>query len=200
MADNTTLNLGSGGDVIATDDIGGVKHQYVKLEYGDPDTATKVANVAGQRLPVDLGADSQKTLQASATSGTTNATTTKTTTTGLDNYESIQVLISITAGGAATGVLRLYLQDSCDGGVTWEDLIASNPFTFGGGAVNQMFHVQGALATSKAQGSATAIETLADGTARQGPFGNQIRVREKVSGVSGSPTGVTYNIQAVFKR
>lgn len=34
MADNTTLNIGSGGDVIANDDIGGVKHQRMKLIHG----------------------------------------------------------------------------------------------------------------------------------------------------------------------
>lgn len=34
MADNTILNLGSGGDTIATDDIGGVKFQRVKLIHG----------------------------------------------------------------------------------------------------------------------------------------------------------------------
>ena len=34
MADNTTLNPGSGGDTIATDDIAGVKHQRIKLEIG----------------------------------------------------------------------------------------------------------------------------------------------------------------------
>jgi hypothetical protein len=34
MADNTTLNTGSGGDVIASDDIGGVKYQRIKLVYG----------------------------------------------------------------------------------------------------------------------------------------------------------------------
>lgn len=35
MADNTTLNSGTGGDVIATDDIGGVKYQRVKLIHGN---------------------------------------------------------------------------------------------------------------------------------------------------------------------
>lgn len=50
MADNTTLNLGSGGDVIATDDIGGVKHQLVKLEFGAADSATQVS--AAAPLPV----------------------------------------------------------------------------------------------------------------------------------------------------
>lgn len=35
MADNTTLNVGTGGDVYASDDIAGVKHQRVKLRHGD---------------------------------------------------------------------------------------------------------------------------------------------------------------------
>ena len=43
MADNTVLNVGSGGDTIATDDIAGVKHQLVKLEFGLVDTATLVS-------------------------------------------------------------------------------------------------------------------------------------------------------------
>jgi hypothetical protein len=34
MADNTTLNTGTGGDVIATDDISGVKFQRVKITLG----------------------------------------------------------------------------------------------------------------------------------------------------------------------
>lgn len=34
MADNTTLNSGTGGDVIATDDISGVKYQRVKIVLG----------------------------------------------------------------------------------------------------------------------------------------------------------------------
>lgn len=34
MADNTTLNPGAGGDVIAADDVGGVKYQVVKLDMG----------------------------------------------------------------------------------------------------------------------------------------------------------------------
>ena len=34
MADNTTLNVGTGGDTIASDDIGGIKHQRVKITVG----------------------------------------------------------------------------------------------------------------------------------------------------------------------
>ncbi len=34
MADNTTLNAGTGGSVVADDDIGGVKFQRIKLIHG----------------------------------------------------------------------------------------------------------------------------------------------------------------------
>lgn len=49
MADNTQLNLGSSGDIVATDDIGGIKHQRVKLEVGADGTANDVigADAAG---------------------------------------------------------------------------------------------------------------------------------------------------------
>ena len=50
MADNTTLNPGTGGDVIATDDIGGVKYQIVKISFGALDTATPTS--AANPLPV----------------------------------------------------------------------------------------------------------------------------------------------------
>lgn len=48
MADNTTLNSGSGGDVIATDDVGGVKFQRVKIAVG----GDGVANDASSAYPV----------------------------------------------------------------------------------------------------------------------------------------------------
>lgn len=50
MSDNVTLNAGSGGAVIATDDDGTAHHQYVKLEFGADNTQTKVTSSAG--LPV----------------------------------------------------------------------------------------------------------------------------------------------------
>ena len=42
MADNTTINLMSGGDVIADEDIGGVKYQKVKLISGSVGTTTPI--------------------------------------------------------------------------------------------------------------------------------------------------------------
>lgn len=51
MADNTTLNAGSGGDVIASDDIGGVKYQRVKVVIGADGTSD--GDVAsGNPMPV----------------------------------------------------------------------------------------------------------------------------------------------------
>ncbi len=43
MVDNTTLNPGTGGDVVAMDDISGIKHQRVKVEFGADGTASDVS-------------------------------------------------------------------------------------------------------------------------------------------------------------
>ena len=45
MADNTRLNVGSGGDIIATDEIDGVKHQRVKIQYGTDGTAVDCSDL-----------------------------------------------------------------------------------------------------------------------------------------------------------
>jgi hypothetical protein len=148
------------------------------------------------------------TLQASQVSAITNTTTTRTTTTGLGKYKHLDILVNITGAGVATGTLQLFLQDSADGGTTWDDLCSSLTFAFGASVTRQRFFVNGELipstittatSTNTTQGSANQVETMGAGSARQGPWGDQIRVREVVSGVSGSPTGVTYTITCVAK-
>ena len=42
MADNTTLNSGAGGDVVATEDIASVKYQKVKLVDGTDDSTSVI--------------------------------------------------------------------------------------------------------------------------------------------------------------
>lgn len=54
MTDNITLNSGSGGATLATDDIGGTHYQVVKLAWGALDAANLVADTAGGRLPVKV--------------------------------------------------------------------------------------------------------------------------------------------------
>ncbi len=54
MADNTQLNTNTtGGDIIATDEIGGVKHQRVKVEVGADGVAQDVHD--GRPMPVKEG-------------------------------------------------------------------------------------------------------------------------------------------------
>jgi hypothetical protein len=50
MANNTTLNPGTLGDTIATEDIAGVKHELVKVEFGSAGQVTMVD--ASNPLPV----------------------------------------------------------------------------------------------------------------------------------------------------
>lgn len=52
MADNITLNVGSGGANLAADDVSGVLHQRVKIEFGTDGSATDVS--ASNPLPVSL--------------------------------------------------------------------------------------------------------------------------------------------------
>lgn len=46
MADNTILNVGAGGDTVATDDIAGIKYQRVKIEHGADGSATDTSLAA----------------------------------------------------------------------------------------------------------------------------------------------------------
>jgi hypothetical protein len=77
MADNVTLNTGTGGDVIAADDVAGVKYQIVKLAVGALDSASLVSNAApipvsdaGGTLSIDDGAGSITVDGTVAVSGT----------------------------------------------------------------------------------------------------------------------------------
>ena len=61
MADNITLDAGSGGATVATDDDGTAHHQYVKLEAGADGTQTKIlagGGVESGALRVTIASDS----------------------------------------------------------------------------------------------------------------------------------------------
>lgn len=90
MADNTTISAGSGGDVIASDDVttlngaasSGVKVQRVKVGYGDDGSHRDISSA--YPLPVNLSASLGNAAQvagaltaasASATTGTAGTTT-----------------------------------------------------------------------------------------------------------------------------
>ncbi len=53
MTDNTELNSGSGGDIIATDDILGVKYQKIKTVYGADNSYTDVTTSSPYPVSLD---------------------------------------------------------------------------------------------------------------------------------------------------
>lgn len=60
MADNTTINPGTGGDVIAADEINSVKHQRVKIQYGEDGSATDASPT--NPLPVSVASNGTQNL------------------------------------------------------------------------------------------------------------------------------------------
>lgn len=60
MADNTRLNPGAGGDLVATDEVAGVKHQQVVVEFGVEGEANRVSADSG--LPINIIAHSDNPL------------------------------------------------------------------------------------------------------------------------------------------
>lgn len=76
MSDNVELNPGSGGAVAATDDVGGVHFQKVKLDLGGDGVSSPVVGslpVSAASLPLPAGAATDATLSALQTLLTTLA-------------------------------------------------------------------------------------------------------------------------------
>jgi hypothetical protein len=124
---------------------------------------------------------------------------------GLQNYDSLLFLINVTDDGTATGALSIKIQDSWDSGTTWDDLVVSEAITLGSTSGAQRFFVQGRILSAVMTGTATTnvdqgsapVSNMAAGSARQGPFGDRIRIQETVSGSGGSPVGATYTITMI---
>jgi len=77
MADNIQLNSGSGGDVIGSDDIGGVKFQRIKLIHG-ADGVNEGDVSPSEPLPVQIintGRTERRFYAVAAASGTTTTET-----------------------------------------------------------------------------------------------------------------------------
>lgn len=78
MSDNVTLNPGTGGDVVATDDVAGTHFQRVKLDLGGDGLSVPVVGsvpVSAASLPLPTGAATDATLSALQTLLTTVAGT-----------------------------------------------------------------------------------------------------------------------------
>ena len=151
-------------------------------------------------LAVALPAWAQQlvTIQPAQVSAIANGTTTRNIS-SLPPCMMLDILLRISTTGTATGTLTVFVEDSVDGGTTWDDMVSSNTFALGAAVTNQRFFVNGYIASTATSGSVAATEALAAGTTRQGPFGDRLRVREVIASASGSPVGATYTITAVCK-
>lgn len=119
-----------------------------------------------------------------------------------DNVDADQGLrfdITMLTTGAVTGTVQWFLQDSSDGGKTWDDVIASNTFAFGASVTTQRFSVALSVAAAFTQGSAVSDKALSAGTVRVGPLGSKVRIVEKISSISGTPTGPQYRLGLTIK-
>jgi hypothetical protein len=159
-------------------------------------------------LAMPAGAQQVITLAPTTISGITATTVTVNTATIPPGAKQLDILWNITAGGTATGTLQIWLEDSVDNGNTWDDLCSTLTFSLGAAAARQRFFVSSdivsqtittAAPTVTTQGSANQVEAMAAGSCRQGPMGDRIRVREKITGPAGSPVGATYTITAVAR-
>ena len=107
MADNTTLNVGTLGDTLGTDDIGGVKYQRVKLIFG-PDGVNRGDTEQANALPVQIATPtntfptvaSVQEISASVTALTLFATTSSRVGACIWNESGSRLYVAIGQGAA----------------------------------------------------------------------------------------------------
>lgn len=105
MADNTTLNTGTGGDVIASDDISSVKYQRIKLVHGID--GTNDGDVARTNpLPVGNYFATRSDTYTGAANGTTVDVSTK---------PCSKFSLQVKGTGAAATAWNVILEGSLDG-------------------------------------------------------------------------------------
>lgn len=107
--------------------------------------------------------------------------------------------ITMLTTGAITGTVQWFLQDSCDGGNTWDDVLASNTFAFGAALTSQRFSVALAVAFAGTQGGAVSNLALPVGTVRLGPLGSRVRIVERITLIAGSPVAPQYRFGLTIK-
>lgn len=132
MADNLTLNSGSGGATLAADEISGVHHQRVKIQHGADGSATDVSTAsplpvsdAGGSLTVD---NSTLSVVGGGTESTALRVTLASDSTGVvsvdDNGASLTVdnaVLSVTGGGVEASALRVTIATDSTGVLSVDD-------------------------------------------------------------------------------
>jgi len=131
MADNTTLNTGSGGDVIGADDISSVKYQRVKLIHGvdgtnDGDVAT--TNPLPVKRPLTFSA--KGTVTATLTSlGSGNGYQSAVVDNTSTKYRNVRFRIQTKGQTSGTNYLDIYVYTAL-GDTTYTDGASGTDTTF----------------------------------------------------------------------
>ncbi len=177
MADNVTLNAGSGGDTVATEDIGGVEYQKVKLVDGTATSTTAIPlsgdltnglDVDVTRVGGTVTVDGSGVTQPVSNTAIDNAHSADFDSgAGTDTTSAFGIAVPASGGAAvipgdATAGLKVDLGADNDVTVTGTvtvDLGANNDVTIEGGAV---------LGTTGSAGPANAISV--GGTESGGTF------------------------------
>lgn len=106
MADNVELNAGTGGAILATDDVGGVHYQINKLAYGALDSATLVST--SNPLPISDAGGSLTIDGTVAVSGTVAVTDNASSLT-IDAPVGTPAFVRLSDGSAAITTLAVSL-------------------------------------------------------------------------------------------
>lgn len=141
MADNITLNAGSGGSVLATDDVGGVHYQIGKMAFGALESATLVVLTNGLPVQLQTGhADVNVSLDGEAVVlGAGAAAIGKLAeNNGVDigdvDVTSVPAPLNVTGGGTEAAALRVTLANDSTGVVTVDGNVTADLGTLGGAA------------------------------------------------------------------
>lgn len=155
MADNAELNAGSGGITLALDDISGVHHQKVKIEFGDDDSATQVS--AANPLPV-TGPLTDTELRATAVPVSGAVTVSGVATAANQLADGHNVTVDNAAGAAAVNIQ--------DGGnvISVDDGGATLSIDDGGGIIT----VDGTITEANSAAVKTAVEAIQGGQLADG--------------------------------
>lgn len=221
MSDNTRLNAGSGGDLIAADDINSVKFQRVKVGWGTDGSYNEVAATTGG-TPTDGSGQGRLPTSSIETDGTYNKTPGKLinfgpltipassspnsgilgTYSGLGWYTDI-VFEAECTNVAPTGVtpyMSLYIQDSLDGN-NWMDVCQVGFYNATG---RKRAYVAGKIQPTAANvvygSNGLCYGNPGSDGAKQGPWSDLIRVSWYSANDQNSASGFRISsINAIFK-
>ena len=121
MADNTTLDPGAGGDVIATDDVAGVKYQRVKLVDGTADSTAAIPGDATNGLDVDVTRSALPSGASTAANQTTIIGHVDGIETLLGTIDADTSNLSVVGGGTEAAAQRVTIASDSTGVLSVDD-------------------------------------------------------------------------------